>query len=149
MIEGFKAYEKHFKKFETSEAAVKEGKAIDFNSNAGYTHVCDIKFDGKMSRLLSFDGFEGSYVITSALSRQLQVELVQHCLSDCLQPENKTNLHGHTESAVISSVGICNAALVDKARISYIAAQCLHNLIKIVLILLSQLSPKPLESHVP
>ena len=50
MVEGFKAYEKHFKKFETSEAAVKEGKAIDFYSNAGYTHVCDIKFDGKMCR---------------------------------------------------------------------------------------------------
>ena len=118
MIEGFKAYEKHFKKFETSEAAVKEGKAIDFNSNAGYTHVCDIKFDGKMCRLLSFDGFEGSYVITSALSRQLQVELVQHCLSDCLQPENKTNLHGHTESSVISTVRICNAILVKEVELS-------------------------------
>lgn len=104
MMEGFKLYEKLFKKLDTPEAAVKEGKAIDFLSKEGYNHVRDIDILGRTCRVLTFDGFEGSYVIPNALSRRVQVELVEHCLSDCLQPENKTNLHGHTESSIISAV---------------------------------------------
>ena len=104
MALGFKAYEKLFKKYVSPEAAVKDGKAIDFLSNEGYNHVKDISLHGKLFRLLSFNGFEGSYVIPDALSRGVQLELINHCLSDCLKSENKTNLHGHTDSTIISSV---------------------------------------------
>ena len=104
MTVGFKHYEKLFKKLDSPEAAVKDGNAIDFQSNRGYSHIRDICIDGRTCRLLSFEGYEGSYVIPNALSRRTQVELVEHCLSDCLQPQNKTNLHGHTESSLISLV---------------------------------------------
>lgn len=107
MALGFKAYEKLFKKYESPEAAVKEGKAIDFLCNEGYNHVKDISLHGEKFRLLSFEGFEGSYVIPNCLSRGVQLELINHCLSDCLKPENKTNLHGHTDSSIISSVLQC------------------------------------------
>jgi hypothetical protein len=101
---GFKAFEKKFKKFESPAAAVKEGKAVDFEGTAGYCHVRDVTVVGRICRLLSVDGYEGCYVIQDALSRRLQLELAHHCLSDCLQPKNKTNLHGHTEDSALLKV---------------------------------------------
>ena len=104
MASRFKAYEKMFRKMPTPETAVLEGKAIDLDGDEGYEYVGNIHFMNRSCRLLTFAGFEGSYVISNAFSRSMQVELAQHCLFDCLQPENKTNLHGHTEKSVISSV---------------------------------------------
>ena len=104
MASGFKAYEKMFRKMSCPEEAVMEGKAIDLEGDVGYECVGNIDFMNRSCRLLTFAGFEGSYVISNAFSRSMQVELAQHCLYDCLQPENKTNLHSHTENSVISSV---------------------------------------------
>lgn len=104
MTSRFKATENLFKRYKSPEAAIKEGRAIDFLSNEGYNHVRDISLQGENFRLLGFDGFQGSYVIPNYLSREEQVELIRHCLSDCLKSENKTNLHGHTENSIISSV---------------------------------------------
>ena len=104
MASGFKAHEKMFRKISSPEEAVAEGKAIDLDGDVGYEHVGNIDFMNRNCRLLTFAGFEGSYVIANAFSRSIQVELAQHCLFDCLQPENKTNLHSHTENSVISSV---------------------------------------------
>lgn len=101
---GFKAFEKKFKKFESPAAAVKEGNAVDFEGTAGYCHVRDVSVVGRVCRLLSVIGYEGCYVIQDALSRRLQLELAHHCLSDCLQPKNKTNIHGHTEDSVLLTV---------------------------------------------
>lgn len=101
---GFKAFEKKSKKFGSPATAVKEGKAVDFEGNDGYHHVRDVMISGRVCRLLSLDGYEGSYVIQDALSRRLQLELAHHCLSDCLHPRNKTNLHGHTEDSVLLTV---------------------------------------------
>lgn len=106
---GFKAFEKKFKKFESPAAAAQEGKAVDFEGTVGYCHVRDVVVVGRVCRLLSLDGYEGCYVIQDALSRGLQLELAHHCLSDCLQPKNKTNLHGHTEDSVLLTVNRISA----------------------------------------
>ena len=104
MATNFKDSEKLFKKFESPEVAVIEGNAVDFEGLHGYQHVRNVTLLDKECKLLSIDGCEGSYVILSALSRGMQMELAHHFLSDCLQKMNKTNLHGHTESSLISSV---------------------------------------------
>jgi hypothetical protein len=104
MTTNFKDSEKLFKKFESPEVAVVEGNAVDFERLTGYQHIRNVTLFDKECKLLSIDGFEGSYVIPDALSRGMQMELAQHFLSDCLQKMNKTNLHGHTESSLISSV---------------------------------------------
>ena len=104
MMMGFKAFEKKFKKFGSPATAVNEGKAVDFEGKDGYRHVRNISVVGRVCRLLSLDGYEGSYVIQDALSRGLQLELAHHCLSDCLQPKNKTNLHGHTDDSLLLTV---------------------------------------------
>jgi hypothetical protein len=100
----FKDSEKLFKKFESPELAVIEGNAVDFERLHGYQHVRNVSLLDRECKLLSIDGFEGSYVVPDALSRGMQMELAHHFLSDCLQKMNKTNLHGHTESSLISSV---------------------------------------------
>lgn len=108
----FKAQEKLFKQLNSPETAVNKGKAIDFKNGIGYEFVKDVSLLGRSCRLLSLVGFEGTYVIPNCLSRRLQVELAQHCLSDCLQPENKTNLHSHTaDICALSSVSVFSALL--------------------------------------
>lgn len=104
MATNFKDYEKLFKKFESPEVAVIEGNAVDFEGLHGYQHVKNVTLLDRECKILSIDGFDGSYVIPDALSRGMQMELARHFLSDCLQKMNKTNLHGHTETSLISSV---------------------------------------------
>lgn len=104
MATNFKDSEKLFKKYESPEVAVIEGNAVDFERLHSYQHVSNVSLLDRECKILSLDGFEGSYVIPDALSRGMQIELAHHFLSDCLQKMNKTNLHGHTESSLISSV---------------------------------------------
>ena len=68
----------------------------------------DITLHGRTCRVVPIPSREGAYVILDVLSRHVQVELVQHCLAECLTPPNVTNLHAHSTHDEVARVRITN-----------------------------------------
>jgi len=91
----FKKAEKLFKATDSPEAAL---SAVTFNPRqpSSSTSTSTIVLRGRPCAVVPVPGKAGAYVVMDALCRRMQVELLHHCLADCLAPPNVTNLHAHT-----------------------------------------------------
>jgi hypothetical protein len=100
-INRFKSCEKLFKSVNTVEEA---NQFTTFNAASEQVESFEIMLHGRSCRVVPIPAREGAYVILNALSRHVQVELIQHCLADCLTPPNVTNLHAHSTDDEIARV---------------------------------------------
>ena len=106
----FKSCEKLFKSIETVEQAQ---RFITFNptSEQHQPESFEIVLHGRACRVVPVPSREGAYVILDALSRHVQVELIQHCLVDCLTPPNVTNLHAHSTDEEVAQVRVTSCPM--------------------------------------
>lgn len=106
----FKSCEKLFKSLETVEEAK---HFITFNaaSEQSQHESFEIILHGRACRVVPVPSREGSYVILDALSRHVQVELIQYCLAECLAPPNVTNLHAHSTDDEKARVSISRRSI--------------------------------------
>ena len=71
-------------------------KAVTFRQEDDKPDTFTINFRGRTCRVVPIPSREGGYVVCDALCRRISVELIQHCVADCLMPPNLTNLHAHS-----------------------------------------------------
>ena len=92
----FKASEKLYKACSSVDEALALG-AIDFTSACLFPAITvnEVRILDKCCQAYTIAGYEGAYVISQALHRRQQVELVYNALKESLAPPNRTNLHCH------------------------------------------------------
>ena len=71
-------------------------KAVTFRQTDDHHNAFTIRLRNRPCRVVPIPTREGAYVVCDALCRRIQVELIQHCVADCLSPPNLTNLHAHS-----------------------------------------------------
>ena len=95
----YKDAEKKYKKIKTLTDAIDLGNVYDPRSDSiNDSDKRFIELWGQKKNLIPIPSMNGSYIITNALDRKQQIEMLLHILLDQLKEQNMTNLHGHNDT---------------------------------------------------